>query len=263
MLVDRLWLQRPIPSPPKKRKPKKKPVPVKKSKVKLRLPPSKTKAVAQPEKENGGPRNQKTKRNSQRKAAEDPAISSSPNGSGRARAAKTQANVMLDLQAKQLLAVKAEMRSLSRFKGHRETQTSSNSPPKTTAGTRVSRRLRGPEIELEEWQQIPEEWLTEAGSSRQHANDAKRKTRQGESPRKRRREDDSDEEFVAPKITVTGTGLESGDESELTELSDVESVADNAEANDAKNADGKLEDDEEEEKLPKFGLLLISSNGKR
>lgn len=254
MLADRLWLQRPVPSPPKKRKPKKKkPVPAKKPKVKLRIPLAKTKSVAQSEREGGRPsRNQKTARASRRKAAEEPSVSSSPQSSGRARAAKTQANVMLDLQAKQFLAVKAEMRSLSRNKGHKDMQSPLDSPPKQTMGTRVSRRLRGPEIEDEEWQQVPEEWLAEAGSSRQHADEAKRKTRQ--SPRKRRRDEDSDEEFVAPKVLVTGTGLESGDESELTELSDAESVAEDADASDGVKAEDMQDDDdkseEEEEKLP-------------
>ncbi|KLO05777.1 hypothetical protein SCHPADRAFT_883483 [Schizopora paradoxa] len=251
--TDRLWLQRPVPTPPKKRKPKKKkPLPVKKPKVKLRLPQTKAKAAVQPEKESGRPsRNAKSARTSQRKATEEPAILSSPQSSGRARAAKTQANVMLDLQAKQLLAVKAEMRSLSRNKGHKDTE--STSPAKPTMGTRVSRRLRGPEVEDEEWQQIPEEWLAEAGSSRQHADEAKRKTRQ--SPRKRRREEGSDDEFVAPKVVVTGTGLESDDESELTELSDAESLAEDAEADDAMAEDAKdegnqMDEEEEEEKLP-------------
>lgn len=131
--------------------------------------------------------------------------------SSRVRAAKTQANVKLDEQAKQLAAAQAEMKLISKGRYPREQKTTSpRRLPPTPLGTRVSRRLRGVQHE-DEWQQIPEEWLKE-NTVKSELDDSK----------------DSntvDQKAAADtaKIMHRRAGLDSSEGSELTELSDTES----------------------------------------
>jgi len=108
------------------------------------------------------------------------------------RAAKLQANKMLDAQAKDLAEYQRQM---ARSK-------SANSRPLTPrrpSGIRVSARLRGTATDNEEWQEVPEEWL--AGT----------------------REKQQGEENTLPLVKARlKTGLESEEESisDLTELSE-------------------------------------------
>ena len=99
---------------------------------------------------NGHKKSTKSSRSSRRTEIIDEPPTT-PGSAGRARAAKTQANAKLDLQARQLLAAKAEFESLNR----RSSRGSASRP----LGTRISRRLRGDEEDDDECQQIPPEWL--------------------------------------------------------------------------------------------------------
>lgn len=121
--------------------------------------------------------------------------------SGRhSRAAKDQAKLKLDAQARELAELNREA-SMSTSRSTRPTRqaasraqfsrTPTRSAPSRVLGTRTSARLRGPQEE-DEWQPIPEEWL----------NETKR-------PRK-------------SSVSAAKTGLENDEESisDLTELSD-------------------------------------------
>ena len=107
-------------------------------------------------------------------------------GRGGGRAAKTQAKMKMDEQAKDLVEFQRQAAAAAKAKGQSPAQ-----PPPPPRGTRLSKRLRGP-TEEEDWQPVPDEWLAE-----------------GKTP--------------APAKalnTLPKTGLESDDESALTSLSD-------------------------------------------
>ncbi|KAF9020933.1 hypothetical protein BDZ89DRAFT_1071853 [Hymenopellis radicata] len=82
------------------------------------------------------------------------------------RAAKSQANLKLDAQAKELEELNRQAVALARGEaGLRTSSRRQSSPLKNTIsvrslGTRTSARLRGSEDD-EEWQAVPEEWLHE------------------------------------------------------------------------------------------------------
>lgn len=102
---------------------------------------------------------------------------------GGGRAAKAQAKMKLDAQAKDL----AEFQRQAAFSATSKGKAAAQPPP--PRGTRLSTRLRGA-IEQDEWQPVPDEWLEDQSSP----------TR-------------------AKERAVLKTGLESDDESALTSLS--------------------------------------------
>lgn len=153
------------------------------------------------------------------RAVVDESPSSSSTATGRARAAKTQANVKLDLQAKQLAAAKAEMESLNR-KSARKSPT--KAPVERPVGIRISRRLRGganDDDDDDEWQPIPEEWLSKSERTEPRSapltTQATRSSARKKGPR-------AESKSVATTGRAKPAVLESDDESDLTELSDSE-----------------------------------------
>lgn len=159
-LADRLWIQRspPKPSHQKKRK----------------------RAAS------GGANIPQAKRADHGRKQTGQSSSAQPSASrGNGRAAKAQAKIKLDAQAKELANFQREAAASARSKGR--------TPLPPPRGTRLSKRLRGP-IEEDGWQPVPDEWL-ENESSLSRAQSQR----------------------VVPK-----TGLESDDESALTSLSDDE-----------------------------------------
>lgn len=166
ILADRLWIQRVVPKPQRKsgkrkatsnadsRKAKAPRIDEVKGNNRNVSPHAGSRPSPKTRKSDKGP---STSRRGSRHPTEveDAEILSSLT-SGRSRAAKTQANVKLDLQAKQLAAAKAEIESFNRRSSARSSPHKSSNRP--VLGTRASRRLRGDD-EDDEWQQIPEEWM--------------------------------------------------------------------------------------------------------
>ncbi|THH11024.1 hypothetical protein EW145_g930 [Phellinidium pouzarii] len=228
---DRLWIQRTPPKPPKKNTKRKATSEFSNQKSKVsRIVWSESKAASSCNNSplvQGSVKRQsesrgrssirgrpKRTRGSVRPNDFEDALASTPGGSGRARAAKTRANVKLDLQAKQLAAAKAEMQSLNRR--------ARSSPSKQgVLGTRASRRLRGNDDD-DEWQQIPPEWLVANESLEAKTNGISGRTNANGNwtPRKCRQSPHSN--APAARDSIDKTWLESGDESDLTELSDSE-----------------------------------------
>lgn len=231
ILADRLWLQRSPPKPPKKATKRKAATNGGKRKAKaprieaeedeVFLTPSRRDVTRRTSKGVGNSRaaSQRNTRGSHHKLEEE--ITSSPGGRG-SRAAKTQANAKLDLQAKQLAAAKAEMEMLNR----KSKSPSKKSSTRRSLGTRVSKRLRGDDDEEDdddEWQQVPKEWLMDAGEEEEEVYTPS-KTRGTRSSARIK----SNHNPVPParnkrqlrNSMVQKTGLESSDESDLTELSD-------------------------------------------
>ncbi len=168
--------------------------------------------------------------------------------SGRgARAAKLQANRKLDAQAKELaefqrqagLTINSE-ESGSR-KSRRIRSTTDIQPNSTTrpVGTRASARLRGSGKDEDEWQQIPDEWLTDTMDPGTKTSGAYRGRGRGKRKAKVELisdEDGSNEERgLDSKASVqhkSKAWLSSdGDSSDLTELSDEEERVPGEEAN--------------------------------
>ena len=154
--ADRLWIQRQLPKPRASKRTKtnarKKASNKEKKKESTPAAPSKKRKADDP-----GDSEMRSKRRLRTVAPE----TSNYQQNGRARAAKIQANVKLDLQAKQLAAAKAELMSYSRSRA----PPSSHSSPRAV-GTRSSRRLRGKvdsDDDDDEWQRVPDEWLDEIG----------------------------------------------------------------------------------------------------
>ncbi|KAF5327060.1 hypothetical protein D9619_004614 [Psilocybe cf. subviscida] len=172
---DRLWLQREPPKPPRTKPLKRKRAPEKSTREALK--PAGTPAK-------------------RARIAATPVPSPSPSSGRHSRAAKDQAKLKLDEQAKELAELnrQANMSTSSRpTRQSSRTQAAvkaAPAPPPRPAGTRISARLRGPQQD-EEWQPIPEEWLEEEQSMPSKPSKPSRKT-----------------------------GLESDEESELTELSE-------------------------------------------
>ncbi|KAL5485769.1 hypothetical protein ACEPAI_6810 [Sanghuangporus weigelae] len=233
--ADRLWIQRTPPKPPKKPRKRKAVTNADGRKTKAarveQAGDSKKKRVKSSPETGDTPKRRGSKatetpkrigRASRRSLAVNDTTLSSPIVSGRARAAKTQANVKLDLQAKQLAAAKAEMDSLNR-------KLVRNSPTKSsgqrTVGIRISRRLRGgADDDDDEWQPIPEEWLPESERVQsKSATTAMQTTRTST----RSKGSTLTSRSVAPSGRARISGLESDDESDLTELSDSETSTHN------------------------------------
>ncbi|KAJ6549187.1 hypothetical protein B0H10DRAFT_2129091 [Mycena sp. CBHHK59/15] len=196
--ADRLWIQRVQPKP---------------SRYTATTSPLKRKRAQDAAKLSA----EKSKRPSSKRArlADDGPAKVTITVPGGGRAAKAQAKLKLDAQAKELADLNREagIRAVSR----RVTRGRTPVAPVRPLGTRVSARLRG--VEEDEWQAVPQDWLTEEqeGGSKARKADAK--------PR--------------PK-----TGLESDDESvsDLTELS--EEAAGEIKEESSPPADVPMHDDE-------------------
>lgn len=182
--ADRLWIQRALPKPnPLKNR--------KRKRVATDTNDRKAKRSA-----NGSSKNSKhitddcdeqpitpksTSSRSRQRAVQS--VTAASGGRGGGRVAKTQAKIKLDAQAKELAEFQRQISTASKNKGKGPAL-----PPPPPKGTRLSKRLRG-SMEEDEWQPVPEEWLTGAKEPGSETN--------------------------LPK-----TGLESDDESALTSLSD-------------------------------------------
>lgn len=187
-LGDRLWIQRVPPKPSKKAKRKR---PPKTKETANSRPSKKRKADPEPEPESKSPSKAKgssknasrSTRGSKQTKEEEPTTSS---GRG-VRAAKLNANLKLDAQAKQLAEFQRQASAERKGPGKEF--------PIRPLGTRMSSRLRHSivpdEGEDPEWQPVPDEWL-------------------------------QDEEKLKP---VAGkkrkTGLEDEEEDEVSELTDL------------------------------------------
>lgn len=126
-------------------------------------------------------------------------------GRGGGRAAKTQAKMKMDEQAKDLAEFQRQAAAVARSNGKSPAE-----PPPLPRGTRLSKRLRG-SIEEEDWQPVPDEWLAES------------KTPPAE----------------AAVAALVKTGLESDDESALTSLSDDDEEKDAPEEVEPEDSGGK------------------------
>lgn len=174
---NRLWIQR---VPPKAPRPKA---------LKRKRAPEKTQAKKPDNKLSATPAKRV-------RLNVSPPTPSTPSGR-HSRAAKDQAKLKLDMQAKEL----AELNRQASSNNSRPTRATRQTPAKSALssapprplGTRASARLRGPQEE-EEWQPIPDEWLNEGRRSNTQSS----------------------------KVIAARTGLESDEESisDLTELSD-------------------------------------------
>ncbi|KAF8207288.1 hypothetical protein K438DRAFT_432496 [Mycena galopus ATCC 62051] len=195
--ADRLWLQRAHPKP---------------ARYTATTSSLKRKRLENPAKASAAKSKRPAKKRA-RLASEDPKMTIKvPAGGG--RAAKAQAKLKLDQQAKEL----AELNRAAGIKTPATREPRSGRTPVAPVrplGTRVSSRLRG--ADDDEWQAIPEDWLEE------------------ERPKKK-----------TPLKPKPKTGLESDDESvsDLTELSEDEDVE---EAEAAKEESPAAEPEEEPE----------------
>lgn len=148
---DRLWIQRVPPKPLKSRKRKR---------------PTESEKADRPSQKVKPPKRLRTKSGKVKAEA-------APSRLGRGRAAKLQAKIKLDAQAKELVELNRQTR------GNRQTTRASKSSnrPSRPLGTRVSARLRG--VQTNEWQSIPDEWLDESSDTGRQANsdDGKRSSR--------------------------------------------------------------------------------------
>ncbi|KIM84771.1 hypothetical protein PILCRDRAFT_817567 [Piloderma croceum F 1598] len=187
--ADRLWIQRPLPKLPQNRK-RKRPATGDatghKGKRTASEPATKRdkKHVDDPNHDVVTPKSNRTPGRSARRGASQQGGTVSA-GRGGGRAAKTQAKMKMDKQAKDLAEFQRQAATAEKTKG----KSSAQAPP-PPRGTRLSKRLRG-STEEDDWQPVPDEWLAE-----------------GEAP--------------APAKALPKTGLESDDESALTSLSDEE-----------------------------------------
>lgn len=126
------------------------------------------------------------------------------------RAAKMQANIKLDEQAKQLAAL--------------QKQANVEAKEQRPLGTRVSSRLRGSVLDDGEWQQIPQDWLDGEGGK---TNGTYRARNGGGRQRTTRSSAAATDIKGRGKVEMTkkakaSIGLDSDDDSDLTELSDDE-----------------------------------------
>ena len=232
-LADRLWIQRVLPKPPRTLK-RKRPAPKASQKAKrARAPeifesesdreaPPATKKRRAPIKSTPAPPPPSTPARATRARRGAPAVEDPPSAGRGSRAAKTQANIKLDAQAKELAELQRQAAAESKRAGKRSAAgaasyvpLSTHSPRKTAVGTRVSARLRGAATVEDEWQEIPAEWLNESGNQVGEGSGGASKAdsagAQAESADSKKIEN-----------LALRTGLESDDDavSELTALSD-------------------------------------------
>lgn len=210
--ADRLWIQRPLPKPSRKnlkRKAVDSPAnrkaksPRVDKQMRTKSKPSLQSRLAA-DASKGDRSLSRSTRSQHRSQTDEPLL---PTANSRARAAKTKANVKLDLQARQLAAAKAEMEALERH-------TASRSPKRARSiGTRKSKRLQTSESD-DDWQQIPPEWLCTGSDT----ETAPANQRNNPSARQRRGSGKTEQTRAVNSYVAT---LDS-DDSDLTELSDDE-----------------------------------------
>ncbi|KAJ7573893.1 hypothetical protein C8J56DRAFT_1173207 [Mycena floridula] len=184
--ANRLWIQRELPKPPK-------PAALKRKRPDAKKPNAKSSRASVSKR-------QKTEAVSTTKPAAAKGKGKAPAIAGRnGRAAKAQAKIKLDAQAKELAFLNREAAARAReqngIRSSHRGKTSIAVPPKPL-GVRLSARLRGEEDE--EWQAVPDEWLDGELSSRKP-----QKTKASSS-----------------KSVPKKTGLEDDAVSDLTELSE-------------------------------------------
>ncbi|KAH9481522.1 hypothetical protein JR316_0006049 [Psilocybe cubensis] len=179
---ERLWIQRVPPKPPKTQASKRK-----RPTGKVADNKASSKAAKTSSKSNPPPK--------KRPRMEEANTSSNvPSSSGRhSRAAKDQAKIRLDLQAKELAKLSREVTKPNKSPAKQPSRMATR-----VVGTRTSARLRGQE---DEWQPIPNEWLNSPVKPKTRTSAAK----------------------------VLKTGLESDEESDLTELSEDDADEDHGE----------------------------------
>ncbi|CAA7268161.1 unnamed protein product [Cyclocybe aegerita] len=205
--TDRLWIQR---APPRPSRPKA---------LKRKRP---TQSVAQKKQANGKTTAPKTKRP---RLEAQPTIDS-PSTSRHSRAAKDQAKMKLDAQAKELAELNRQA-NIRESKSRSARQTPLRSQPSRTSlrtGTRLSARLRG--TQDDEWQPIPDEWLSDGKANQGQDEGSKRKTGL-----------ESDEETISDLTELSEDG---------GELSETESSPSKPPANGKRGKASKAEDAEEE-----------------
>lgn len=207
-LADRLWIQRPIPKPPKA------------AMLSLKR---KRAGDSGSRRSNAGSSSKRLKhgvgldqragkskvqaKGKAKKAVDAPLKISIPSAGG--RAAKAQAKIKLDIQARQLAELnrQAAIESFGSPRVSRRAKGNVDAVYNTRPlGTRLSARLRGTDAE---WQPVPDEWLNEGADAGQDDREAARSSDD-------QKASERDHE-VEPK-----TGLESDQDSisELTELSE-------------------------------------------
>ena len=143
MSGDRLWIQRVVPKPPKSLK--------RKRAVEIG-------GVAAPTERTESPKRSRTKATSTQ-------TTGTAQGTRQGRAAKLQARMKLDAQAKEL----AELNQQAKMRSTRMSARLSKSAAKVASralGTRLSARLRG--SQTNEWQPIPDGWLDGMSDNGKH-----------------------------------------------------------------------------------------------
>lgn len=126
-----------------------------------------------------------------------------PSRSGRGRAAKLQAKIKLDIQARELAELNRQAQSKQ---ASRSCQNSAKKAPQPL-GTRVSARLRG--VQTSEWQPIPDEWLETRDAERSN----KFETRSRHSrDKKQTRNDQEDSVSELTELSDDSDNLDTSDE---------------------------------------------------
>lgn len=193
-LADRLWIQR---EPPKDITKQKRKIASKRSPKKPDRKPYESSTASKRKRSDDEPHlDEQPSRSTRQRVREN--LSSHSRGS---RAAKARANEKLDAQAKDLAAFQRHMATSARSRASR-----SDPSPSRPAGIRVSARLRGTATMEEEWQEIPEEWLTTEVTDKSTVP-----------------EQAAASFSVEKHFSKTGLESDDGSISDLTELSDAES----------------------------------------
>ncbi|KAI0259866.1 hypothetical protein BC834DRAFT_973901 [Gloeopeniophorella convolvens] len=240
---DRLWIQRALPKPPRSLKRKR--TPAKPKSKRAATPDDESDAPPTPKKRKStassrsttiripaaaGPSTPVRPTRTRRGAPPSPEDLGPTLGRG-SRAAKTQASAKLSAQAKEL----AELQRQAALEGRRSGRRApSPSPPQRVSprrpkGTRLSARLHGA-VTDDEWQEVPDEWLNDAGEDTAGASESELPDEDGAGPSSEAGPDaqheadadadtDADADMGRPKM-----GLEDDDDddavSELTALSE-------------------------------------------
>ncbi|KAL1745390.1 hypothetical protein HDZ31DRAFT_63138 [Schizophyllum fasciatum] len=235
--ADRLWIQRAIPRPPRqtptlKRKRAAAPKAAKNNK---RSSAKRPRVEPEPSKSRAS-----TSRTPASRRRRDTSTASTPPAGGRGgtRAAKSQANLKLDAQAKEL----AELQ--------RQAQLDASGRPRPL-GTRVSSRLRGQDDD-EEWQQVPDAWLNgDEDMDVDSGSDRRRSTANGRSTRSSARHAPAPERTprsIAIANARAAASKRNAPESESEDENEGDSDDKNADADsDAVSELTELSDEEEEE----------------
>ncbi|KAJ3572556.1 hypothetical protein NP233_g2998 [Leucocoprinus birnbaumii] len=207
---DRLWIQRLPPKPARTLKRKR--VPEKRKTTRVEKP--------------------KPKPSKRRRTTATPAQESkegTPQRTGRGRAAKMQAKIKLDAQAKELAALKQEAQATRGTRSSaRSTRGSAKALPARAQGTRISARLRG--TQNNEWQSVPDEWLNESSDADHESGTEEERG----GPRTRKRAAEEKEDSVSD---LTELSDDSEEPEEKTEDQDEQDEEDEGEEDSVKKED--------------------------